>query len=230
VVKLYLTIHENERKSHIEEIFNWYNKLTNKEGTYSFNWRKGKPISKDGFYNYLSVVDPKSFENLSIISNDENVMIGMSSLLKYDPDLFYIELAFPVEKGLKNIFLDFSRNIAGLNNAIIYGYGRELPKDYFPSSETKIKKTFGGTSIQVEQIEKTWLRTPSYKTNMLKGVYPLNLLRREQLQDKLFSSFMDNNIGHIEDINSEVIILEFDSNELRQIRTEYPELSEFVRK
>lgn len=99
-----------------------------------------------------------------------------------------------------------------------------MPKDYFPSSETKIKKTFGGTSIQVEQIEKTWLRTPSHKTNMLKGIYHFNLLRREKLQDKLF-----NNIGRVEDINSEVMILEFDSTELQQIRTKYQELSQFVR-
>lgn len=107
MVKLYLIIHENERKSHIEEIFNWYNHLTDKEGTYSFNWRKDKSISKDGFHNYLSVVNPKSFERLSIISDDGNIIIGINSLLRYDPDLFQLDLSFPVEKGLKNIFLDF---------------------------------------------------------------------------------------------------------------------------
>ena len=57
-----------------------------------------------------------------------------------------------------------------------YGYGRTLRDDYFPLTETKIKRTlFGGSEIAVRKTENTWLQLPKLiRSGSIKGIYPLN--------------------------------------------------------
>ena len=233
LLKFYIALEEDSWVSRVNMLLREYELLLDEEKKcfYSLNYRASKPLKIDSLSENLRSIELHDFEYLMLLNDSESVRMVFSTYRSYRDDLnmYEVDVIFPVSQDINEKFSELSRKLVQAGSAL-YGYGRVLSTDYDSSTENKIKKSlFGNTSVKVGLVEKEWLHIPSEKEHMLKGIYGLNLLPKNLLKLDIFSHQLTNRIGSIDYLESDFVIMKFSSEELQGIKSEFQDVSQFIR-
>lgn len=207
MVKIYATLGHNNYHSFISELLGLFEKLSkNSEGEYSLNYVALTGFSIAEVVAEIGALDINEIENLSIIGCDRTFSVAFNALKSAEKNLFETRVVFPLCENLQLVLVTLAAALSRFAD-IHYGYGRVLKANYDPASEKEIKKTISGTAVNVVPFQKSWLYWNPSANQMLKGVYPFNLVKKTWLESELFSPCVNKNGESIISIDSELVVL-----------------------
>lgn len=135
--------------------------------------------TKDGF---LKAVEKKQYRNIChLILSTENYYFSFENWLLNDKEpkeIGYQSIEFSISEN----YCDFLKMETFYKKIVTffppdYGYIFKLPTNYLPTSESKIKKGFLGTSVSINSSAIKWSEN-IIRVNkaFLKDIYPINFL------------------------------------------------------
>jgi hypothetical protein len=225
LIKLYVLLNAHNWKTYVEKALDVYEHLLGgTAGQYWENYSEAKPFNKEKILQKLSSRRFGDLENLVLTDEDDSISVAMNLVSAANPGICEVRLTFPSSTELKPLFIDLSADLIEMG-MVLYGYARTLTKDYEPVSENKIKKTFGGVSVTAEPFSNTWFLPLALDADVMKGLYPLNLVRRSLLKDDYFGHTIDSAIN----VGKDMAIVEYSTSDLQLIRSADHDISRFVR-
>lgn len=225
LIKLYVVLDAHNWKPYVEKALNVYESiLGGTAGQYWDNYSEAKPFDKEKLLKKLFSRGFGYLENLVLTDEDDSISVAMNLVSAGNPGICEVRLTLPSATDLKPFFIDLSADLIKIGT-VLYGYSRSLTKDYEPVSENKIKKTFGGVSVTAEPFSKTWFLPLSLSADVMRGVYPLNMVRRRLLKEDYFGHAIDSAIN----LDKDMVIVECSTSDLQLIRSADRDISQFVR-
>jgi hypothetical protein len=139
---------------------------------------KGSTIGIKAFQNRLA---KKGHDKYFSLSGETNNLFGFRLLLGAQiNETSYSELLVWYALGSRKI--DFLKLVEPLLEPLdaVCGFEIDLPLDYSPSSETKIKKSFWGSiSVEINNRHLAWV--PTIRQGGMRGLFKNNIVNSEQL-------------------------------------------------
>lgn len=172
LIKLYFSPRSEDDSVDLRKILDICEISSSAPGSrFSVNYGEDRDVS-----TYVDSLSYKNLEYLTVIDERGQLLLAVGQAFRSVGRKTMFECT--VVRSHDDTFNKETKIFNAFSSAfnLYYGYGRVLREDYFPTTETKIKKTlFGNVTVDVRKPEAGWMFNPhDIREGAVKGIYPIN--------------------------------------------------------
>lgn len=225
LIKLYFSVSDGDS---CQQVFRmlldlYESMLSGRSGVYWVNFGKNRSFNRGKLEKSYISKGCNEVEEFMLTTADDSLGVSLNKLVYVGADLYEVWIVLSSPNELKERFIDVTERLINIVGEI-YGYARTLTKDYIPATESKIKRTFWGRSVAVRPFRETWHREPSFRKDMIKGVFQFNIVNKGVLSNINLGGVMDKTL----DLGKGMTFVEFSQSDLQEIKNAGQEISRFV--